>query len=297
MLDVSHIAVIVDLEQESHHALMRAVDISKLFAAKITLVTSVYRNDINFTRLPVPGEETTPVEDSTDFYMQQLMALANDIQVDTDIEFKVVWHKNLYQGLLDYINDSDVDLVLKTAHKHSTLEKLLTPTDWHLLRETEIPVLFVKQGRWPSQSNVIGAINIEADSAHQSLNRDIIESTVKLADMCGGNPHLINVFPWPVIDFGQLKHLIKREDHFSKVSDTHKKLLMGYVKEHPIREEWIHQAEGLTPQECIPDIISASRSDLLVIGTVRRNGLQGMTIGNTTEKILDDIRCEVLALK
>lgn len=278
MLTVTHMAVIVDLEQEAHHALKRAVEISKLFDANITLLTWCH-------------------DKNPDASMAQLIELAKDIEVDGELHYKVTTGKPVHQGLLDYINKSDIDLVLKTAHQHTALEKFLTPTDWHLLRETDVPILFVKNGNWPSKSNVMGAINIDSDSAHQALNDEIIDNTIKLAEMCGGNPHLINVFPWPLFDFAQLKHLVKREDHYKKMSASHQKSLMKYINGRPIKKEWVHHAEGLTPEECIPDIIRSNKSDLLVIGTIKRNGLQAMTTGNTTEKILDDIQCEVLALK
>jgi universal stress protein E len=297
MLGVSHIAVIVDLEQKSHYALERAVGIAKMFAAKITIVTCVYQRSVEFSHLIDKLNKDTIEKESCAFYTEQLAQLAESVQLDNNVELKVVWHKHFHRGLLNYINLSDVDLLLKTAHKHSALDKLFTPTDWHLLRETKVPILFVKQGHWPSDSNVIGAINIDSDSAHQTLNQDIIESTVKLAELYGGDPHLLNVFPWPLIDLERLKHLLNRQDHFIQIRDTHTELLQEYVKDQPIKDNWLHVAEGLNPEEIIPDIINTTHSALLVMGTVGRSGLDGLTIGNTAEKILDEIECEVLALK
>ncbi len=37
--------------------------------------------------------------------------------------------------------------------------------------------------------------------------------------------------------------------------------------------------------------------DLVVMGTVARSGLTGLLMGNTSEEVLDQINCSVLAVK
>ncbi|MDZ7686912.1 MAG: universal stress protein [Gammaproteobacteria bacterium] len=37
--------------------------------------------------------------------------------------------------------------------------------------------------------------------------------------------------------------------------------------------------------------------DLLVMGTLSRSGIPGMLIGNTAERVLNDVDCSVLTLK
>lgn len=44
-------------------------------------------------------------------------------------------------------------------------------------------------------------------------------------------------------------------------------------------------------------IITKSRINLLVMGTLARTGIRGVLIGNTAEKILDQVRCSVVAVK
>lgn len=297
MLNIKHIAVLVDFDQSTHHSLDRAVAIANLFDARVTVITCVYQRSVEFTHLIKEIDAQTIQNETIAHYHNKLSQLIDDAGFASGSNVEVLWNKHFHRGVVDYLNQAGFDLIIKNGHKHSPLEKLFTPTDWHLLREAHAPILFVKYGHWPRSSNVLGAINIDSDPAHQTLNQGIIESTTQLAKLCGGQPHLLNVFPWPLIDIDQLNHLVKGEDHFYKIRDTHKAALMDYVKDKDFNPENLHVAEGLTPQETIPGVIKATQSDLLVIGCVGRSGLKGFTIGNTAEKVLDEIQCEVLALK
>lgn len=297
MFGVSHIAVIVDFDLEAHHGLMRAIDIAKQFNIKLTLVTCVYQQSVEFVHLIKELDAETIRRETCAFYLNKLNQLVDENQLSDDVTLKVLWHKSSHRGLLEYLNQSNIDLVIKCAKKHSVFKKLFTPTDWHLLRQCKAPILFVKQGDWPSWKNVLGAININADPAHQTLNHDIIDSTLFMAQIWGGNPHLLNAFPWPLVDIVQLEHLLSGEDHYNVVRNAHKEALLQYVKNKPFKKQWLHIAEGVTPEEAIPQILKSTKASLLVLGTVSRSGIEGITIGNTAENIIDELQCEVLAIK
>ncbi len=59
----------------------------------------------------------------------------------------------------------------------------------------------------------------------------------------------------------------------------------------------MHIVEGLNVAEIISEVITNSQSDILVMGTVGRQGMSASIIGNTAEKILHEIDCDVLAIK
>ena len=48
--------------------------------------------------------------------------------------------------------------------------------------------------------------------------------------------------------------------------------------------------------EVIPAMANEIDADLVVVGNVGRRGFAGITIGNTSEKILTDIQADVLVL-
>ena len=298
-----NVLVVVDFRQEKHHALARAFELARQFGSKLTIVTCVYQTivdlvprnsgiDLNRIR----KEAIAHYEDTLREYAKPLES--EGFQLDEDIKFEVIWNKNFHQGLLSFIDDNSFDLIVKTAHSHSALEKLFfTPTDWHLLRDTRINVLFVKKGAWPSSTNILGAINIDDDIEHQKLNQQIVDTTVQLAESCDSKANILNVFPWERMNLEKFKYLFDKEDQFLAIKNAHRNAVMDFVGLYPDLKERVIVAEGLEPEITIPEIIKSTFSDLLVMGCVRRRGLSGVVIGNTVEKILDDINCEVLVLK
>jgi nucleotide-binding universal stress UspA family protein len=62
------------------------------------------------------------------------------------------------------------------------------------------------------------------------------------------------------------------------------------------QESQCHLLAG-APEDAIPEFIHAHGVDLLVMGTVARSGLDGYLIGNTADRILDQVDCAILALK
>jgi nucleotide-binding universal stress UspA family protein len=52
-----------------------------------------------------------------------------------------------------------------------------------------------------------------------------------------------------------------------------------------------------TPWKEIQRLVQQLNADLIVIGTVGRNGIEGLLLGNTAEKVLDHCDCSVLTVK
>jgi universal stress protein E len=58
----------------------------------------------------------------------------------------------------------------------------------------------------------------------------------------------------------------------------------------------VHLLRG-DPGVLIPQLTVYDKTDLILMGTVARTGIAGLLMGNTAEKILQNVSCSVLALK
>ncbi len=300
MFQAKNIMVVVDYRQKNHHALPRAIKLAELFQSQLTLVSCIYPEVMNLSTF-FGGEKLEQIKQNS---LDEKKALLEELaapfkKTGINIQTRVIWNKNFYKGLLEHIESSDYDLIVKTAHCHSSLNTLLiTPTDWHLLRESPVSLFLVKNGQWPESKSILGAIKIQAtDEQHHSLNEKIIECTLSLANLCKATPQLVNVFPWPIFNSVQFKHLFDEKGYFDEMKDIHQKAMKKYIDKYQLAEENVHLVEGLNAAEIIPEVISSSQSDILVMGTVGRKGVSGSVIGNTAEKILYEIDCDVLAIK
>ena len=63
-----------------------------------------------------------------------------------------------------------------------------------------------------------------------------------------------------------------------------------------IDEKFTHVEKGL-PEEVIPDLAEHLRAGVVVLGTLGRTGLSAAFIGNTTEHVIDHLKCDLLAIK
>jgi universal stress protein E len=57
-----------------------------------------------------------------------------------------------------------------------------------------------------------------------------------------------------------------------------------------------HLVEEL-PLEAIPQVVRQTRSSIVVMGAISRSGFKGAFIGNTAERVLDDLSCDLLVVK
>jgi nucleotide-binding universal stress UspA family protein len=51
------------------------------------------------------------------------------------------------------------------------------------------------------------------------------------------------------------------------------------------------------PQQALPRLIRREKPSLLVMGTSARGGAEGFIVGNTSERIISDVPCDVLIIK
>lgn len=96
---------------------------------------------------------------------------------------------------------------------------------------------------------------------------------------------------WIKISEDELEKMVIEEQQ------DHGLLLRDLIKRSQIPAQYHIEHPKGQPEEVIPAIITHKKIDILVMGTVARNGISGFIIGNTAENILQKIDCSLLALK
>jgi universal stress protein E len=72
--------------------------------------------------------------------------------------------------------------------------------------------------------------------------------------------------------------------------------MQKHAVRHHISAEYCHVDMGL-PEDVIPKYAEQLDAELVVLGTVGRNGISAALIGNTAEHVIDKLNCDVLAIK
>jgi len=176
---------------------------------------------------------------------------------------------------------------------------LLQLADWELLRSSPVPVLIVKSPRPYQRPAVLAALDPSHVFAKPAkLDDQVLRLGNAVASALHGALHVVHAYvPYSVglpphgMTAAAVTALIEeraaasaragleRALRSTKVPGTRRHLVAG----HPVN--------------VIPEVARRTRSSIVVMGAVSRSGLKSVFIGNTAERVLDDLECDLLVIK
>lgn len=189
-----------------------------------------------------------------------------------DIVPVVEWNANWREAVAGAAADAEVNLVVKRA---SGRPESLASSDRELIRTLRSALLLVKHNPVRELQKVLVAVDFNAkDGGHVALNDAIIALGRRIR---GSNTkidlHAVSAYP--------------DSDKFVHPPDIARNLEIDRSNAH------VRQGSAA---DVIPGMANEIDADLVIVGNVGRRGLAGITIGNTSEKILTDILADVLVL-
>jgi len=301
MFKYHNILVFIDPTKEPQPSLERAINIAeKDKEIKITLFLCCYDLSYEMTSLSSNEERQT---------MRNIVIKENQEWIDTlilpykekglNINTLVVWHNRPFQAAIIEVLKSKYDLVIKSTHQHSKFSAILfTPTDWNLLRKCPAPVLLVKHRHWPENGNILCAIDCKSieDEDHHQLNQQILIEAQRMAKMLDANIHMVNAYPSPPMNIMLELPEFNPIDYENDLKNFHQKTLNEYAQNYKIPTSQTHLKQGL-PEEVICEVAEEIDAELVILGTVGRSGLSAILLGHTAEQVIENLNCDLLALK
>ena len=298
-----NILVVIDPTTDEQKALKRAIDLAASINASGSKVNvSAFLSIFDFSY-----EMTTILSSDERDVMRQsvikdkelwLESIIQDLNPKIEINSQVVWHNRPFEAIVERVIQDEYDLVIKGTHQHDKFKSVVfTPTDWHVLRKCPCPVLLVKEHEWPSNGNILAAVNVGSDEAeHQSLNAKITTGAKKLAQLIQGNVHLVNSYPGTPVNIAIEIPEFNSNEYNDTMLKHHEQAMVAHANEFDISVANTHVEEGL-PETVIEQVALKIDAELVILGTVGRTGISAALIGNTAEHVIDQLNCDVLALK
>lgn len=147
------------------------------------------------------------------------------------------------------------------------------------------------------------AINTEEMDEHDlALNRKIIDYALSASMYDNVDIHIVQC--WRLYGESSFKYgflRVSQEKLNAMLKDTknyfHKQFYTFLEYLPKTKHKIITKLIKGEPTVVIPDYIEKNNIDMLVIGTISRSGLSGITIGNVAEDILQSVDCSVMAVK
>lgn len=214
---------------------------------------------------------------------------------------EVLWVQQPYEEILLHLKEMQADMLIKDAHVESVLKRaFVTPLDWQLLRECPTPLHLVIDARHPLPRKIVAAVDpFRPDEQIKDLNDQIILAALKLATQCNAELHLLHAYDLSSMFAAEMgmgwgtKPLSRGLSE--ELRDAQEQAFTVLADRHGVPEECRHFLLG-APIKVISEFAASSLADIIVIGTVHRQGLQKL-LGSTAEHILYRVPCSILAIK
>lgn len=300
MNSFNKLLVVLDPADEHHKALKRALHMARLNPdCKLTLFLSIY--DFSYEMTTMLSSEERDIMRSN--LIADRKAWIDDLLSEFDIENiqiekEVVWHNRPFEAIIEEVLKSNQDMLVKGTQVSPSFQNLLfTPTDWHLLRKAPCAVLLVKEHEWPSHGQIIAAVHTGSEEEHhQKLNKRIIEHAQAMSKTLDASVHLVNAYPSAPVNIAVEIPEFDVTEYSDALEQHHINRMAALGREFGISSHAQHLSQGL-PEQVIPDFAKQLDAELVVLGTIGRTGISAALLGNTAEHVLDQINCDVLAIK
>ena len=200
---------------------------------------------------------------------------------------ELYWNKNWHEAIPHAAVRRASSLIVKSTFSHSSSQRKLSKTsDFMLIRRCVSPILFVRESRQWRSGLILAAVNLEAaDEEHTRLNIAVIQRAKALAHLTGMSVALVSA----VTDIVTFKAYIEDKD---EVFSSNEEIIGRYFG---IDTDKVFLSGGKA-KKVILDTAEKTDADVVVIGSVGRKGVKGALIGNTAEKILDELVSDVLVV-
>ncbi len=264
----NRILAVIDPTRDEQWALQKAISIAKSRAnSEITAFLCVHS-----TLRCHDAKRLRNVElKRQSLWLEQILAgfVSESIPINPVVE----WNEKWREAIRSAAKQVKAHLVVKRA---SGRPNSLANSDRQLIRTLEkSALLLVKNDPAAELKKILIAVDFNAmDVDHKALN----EAVMALGNRVRGSIneielHAICAYP--------------ESDKFVHPPDVAKIL--------DIERSQAHIRQG-TAADVIPEMANKIDADLVILGNVGRRGLSGIAVGNTAEKILTEIKADVLVL-
>lgn len=233
--------------------------------------------------------------------LEKLVKAARPRHLKAVIPVQVKQGKDFVE-IIRTVRKDGFDLVVKASGKPHLTGMLFSTLDMNLVRKCPCPVLLVKPRKKIRHSRILASVDLRVkDKGQKNMDRTIMELASSLAAMEKGELHVLHA--WNMALEKRLKHRPEVHAYYKSMGamlkdmrDISKTHLNELAAEYALTTAETHLLKG-DPATVIPRFVKNKRIDLVVMGTVGRSGIAGFFMGNTAEKVLNNINCSVLAIK
>lgn len=216
------------------------------------------------------------------------------------VELTPSWDFPAHEAVIRRAISSGADLIVCGVQPHHFAGRfLLANTDWELIRYSPVPVLIVKSNGDYAKAPIVAAIDpFHAHAKPTRLDARICATAAAFAKTLKGTVHTFHAYmPLVAIAPGGTSMPAMMSPEIEEAHSEHVEKVFRSASERasvPPARRHLHM--GITGDE-LAAVVKKIGAGIVVMGAVSRSGLRRAFIGNTAERVLDEIPCDVLVVK
>lgn len=249
-----------------------------------------------------PGSVRAAFNRSGDEKQRDLQALGRSpVLRGIDVSTTVEWDYPASDAIVRQVMRRRPRLLIVESQRHARLSRIvMSNTDWDLIRHCPCPLLLSKSSRIAPRPRVVAAIDpLHSRAKPAGLDARIFDAALALA----GSAKRVFAFhahiaPRPLLgDAADAPYWFAlSESDYAAYEDSVRKRVYAEAARFDIPEANIESARGDVASQ-LPRFVDRKRADIVVMGAVSRSGLKRIFIGNTAERLIDRLECDVLVVK
>ena len=233
--------------------------------------------------------------------LDQLERIANALS-DRGLRVSVAaeWDYPAHEAIVRRALAIKADLIVAQHHPgQRRVPWLLRFTDWELLRLSPVPVLLVKSSRLYRHPVVLAAIDpFHAFDKPTKLDARILRMSALMTKGLAGKLNVVHAYT--IMPTGAVPAVVA-DPRISMDMEREARRAAGVGFGRALRAIKIPRAGrhliGGDPANVIPAVARKVRSAIVVLGAISRSGIKRAFIGNTAERLIDEMQSDLLVVK
>lgn len=212
--------------------------------------------------------------------------------------YSVEWDYPPHEAVVRRAQALHAELIVAECHKgERTRPWLIHLTDWELLRLSPVPVLLIRNGKAYRRPLTLAAVDpAHAHAKPSRLDERILAAGTAISKGLRGALHVMHA------NYPTIAGVGSPVDHgwstltYDQLLDQERAAFETFRSNVGMPRTRAHLVEG-NPVVQIPRLARKLGADIVVMGAVSRSGLGRIFIGNTAERVLGALNCDVLVVK
>jgi universal stress protein E len=230
-----------------------------------------------------------------------LREVASALKLPRDTECVVRWDYPIDEAIVRQVGKTRPDVLITESHRHGRLARIvLANTDWLLIRDCPCPVWFVRSKALPRNPQVLVAVDPRHSRAKPAkLDDRLLQAAQSFTQQLGGRIGVVHAYESladavPGVWRRPLRPPQSPQTRRFVAETT--ALVTKLAGKYDLGAGACAIRQGAAA-EVIATEADRLSADVLVMGAVSRSLVARPVIGNTAERVIDHVDCDVFIVK